>query len=306
MLPPTSPLTGTTIVSAATITVPVDGLYFDVTGSVGITSMLTNGRAIGAVFTLRFAAACPITNNTTTLILKDKVNAETYTTSANEYFTFIVVGTNQVREIQSRFMPLQSGTVSTNQTLAFANRALNVSGAITITIPTAVGRAGEELWFVKTDANTTTVSFLSNGGNMGGLTTRKMTLPQSVMGLRSNGTNWDIIEHKAPGVVPIMYAATITPDCSILPFENGTFETTLTGNVTIAAPTNPVDGQEICIILVQDATGSRTLTWNAVFAWNVTFPLPTASTVATRIDQFRFKYRAATVKWVPIGVSIGS
>ena len=40
---------------------------------------------------------------------------------------------------------------------------------------------------------------------------------------------------------------------------------TLGGNRTLAAPTNNTTGQFISILVIQDGTGSRTLTWNAVF-----------------------------------------
>lgn len=39
----------------------------------------------------------------------------------------------------------------------------------------------------------------------------------------------------------------------------------LTGNLTINAPINLVDGQELSIETVQDGTGGRSITWNAIF-----------------------------------------
>ena len=42
---------------------------------------------------------------------------------------------------------------------------------------------------------------------------------------------------------------------------------TLGGNRTVAAPTNMRNGEAYALILNQDATGSRTVTWNAVFKW---------------------------------------
>lgn len=39
----------------------------------------------------------------------------------------------------------------------------------------------------------------------------------------------------------------------------------LTGNITIPAPTNPRIGQELAYSFTQDATGARTITWNAAF-----------------------------------------
>lgn len=39
----------------------------------------------------------------------------------------------------------------------------------------------------------------------------------------------------------------------------------LTNNITINAPTNPAKGQRLTLQFTQDGTGSRTVTWNAVF-----------------------------------------
>ena len=62
---------------------------------------------------------------------------------------------------------------------------------------------------------------------------------------------------------------------------------TLAGNRTVAAPTNLVNGEAYTLSVIQDATGSRTLTWNAVFK----FPggvAPVLSTVAAARDVFTF------------------
>lgn len=42
---------------------------------------------------------------------------------------------------------------------------------------------------------------------------------------------------------------------------------TLAGNRTIGAPTNIPAGGRIALRVIQDGTGTRTLTWNAAFKW---------------------------------------
>jgi parallel beta-helix repeat protein len=49
---------------------------------------------------------------------------------------------------------------------------------------------------------------------------------------------------------------------------------TLTGNVTIGAPTNPRTGLRLRFILKQDGTGGRTVTWNAAFLVGSWVPKP--------------------------------
>lgn len=60
----------------------------------------------------------------------------------------------------------------------------------------------------------------------------------------------------------IAYAATITPDAAL---GERVIVGTLTGNLTINAPTNPRSGGMLVFCFTQDATGGRTITWNAAF-----------------------------------------
>lgn len=62
---------------------------------------------------------------------------------------------------------------------------------------------------------------------------------------------------------------------------------TMTGNITVGAPTNMQDGIEFTLIFIQDATGSRTGAWNAVYKW-VGGSAPTLTTAANSVDIFRF------------------
>ena len=62
---------------------------------------------------------------------------------------------------------------------------------------------------------------------------------------------------------------------------------TLGGSRTMAAPTNLVDGGTYVLRVIQDATGSRTITWNAVFKWSGGTP-PTLTATANGIDVISF------------------
>ena len=73
---------------------------------------------------------------------------------------------------------------------------------------------------------------------------------------------------------------------------------TLGGNRTMAAPTNNTTGQFISILVIQDGTGSRTLTWNAVFEF-ATDTAPTLTTTASLGDVFVFRYNGS--KWLEVG-----
>ena len=88
--------------------------------------------------------------------------------------------------------------------------------------------------------------------------------------------------------------ATITWDAS----TQDVCKVTLGGNRTLAAPTNNTTGQFISILVIQDGTGSRTLTWNAVFEFAAD-TAPTLTTTASKGDVFVFRYNGS--KWLEVG-----
>ena len=88
--------------------------------------------------------------------------------------------------------------------------------------------------------------------------------------------------------------ATITWDAS----TQDVCKVTLAGNRTLAAPTNNTTGQFISILVIQDGTGSRTLTWNAVFEF-AEDTAPTLTTTASKGDVFVFRYNGS--KWLEVG-----
>lgn len=69
--------------------------------------------------------------------------------------------------------------------------------------------------------------------------------------------------------------------------DNQVCSVTLGGNRTMAAPTNLKDGGTYILTVKQDATGSREITWNAVFKW-AGGTAPTLSTDANAVDIITF------------------
>ena len=91
--------------------------------------------------------------------------------------------------------------------------------------------------------------------------------------------------------------STISWDVSTDPIA----KVTLAGNRTLAAPSNPLgSGQYISLLIIQDGTGSRTLTWNNSFEFKDD-TAPTLTTTATMSDLFTFRYYAGSTKWVEVG-----
>ena len=88
--------------------------------------------------------------------------------------------------------------------------------------------------------------------------------------------------------------ATITWDAQAQPVA----KVTLGGNRTLAAASNGVAGQFVSLVVIQDGTGSRTLTWNAAYEF-ASDTAPTLTTTANLGDLFVFKYNGT--KWLEAG-----
>lgn len=65
-------------------------------------------------------------------------------------------------------------------------------------------------------------------------------------------------------------------------------QVTLGGNRTFNAPTGMVNGGFYALLVIQDGTGSRTLSWNSVFKWD-SGTAPILSTAANAKDFFIFR-----------------
>ena len=73
---------------------------------------------------------------------------------------------------------------------------------------------------------------------------------------------------------------------------------TLGANRTIGAATGAVAGTFASLLVIQDGTGSRTLTWNAAYEF-ASDTAPTLTTTAAKGDLFVFRYNGA--KWLEVG-----
>ena len=107
--------------------------------------------------------------------------------------------------------------------------------------------------------------------------------------LQSPNTNSSYTLTLPGGVDTLTDGTTITPDFS----ANTTFTVTLGGNRTMANPTSPAPGQTGSIFIVQDATGSRTLSWGSYwdFAGGTA---PTLTTAANAVDRVDYIVRSTT------------
>ena len=73
---------------------------------------------------------------------------------------------------------------------------------------------------------------------------------------------------------------------------------TLAGNRTLGSASSGVTGEFISLLVIQDGTGSRTLTWNAAYEF-ASDTAPTLTTTANLGDLFVFRYNGS--KWLEVG-----
>ncbi len=120
--------------------------------------------------------------------------------------------------------------------------------------------------------------------------------------LASSLANYVPVTQRATPPITLTWSSTVTINASL----GNHFRLTMSGNTTLAAPSNPTDGQHIIIEVSQDGTGSRTLTLNAVF--NVTTAITGAITPATTAGSRSYigaTYRAATTEWDILAFATG-
>lgn len=111
----------------------------------------------------------------------------------------------------------------------------------------------------------------------------------------------------APQVVALTDGASISVNAAL----GNDFSVTIAGNRTMAAPSNPVNGECITFVVAQDSTGSRTLTWTSG-AGGYSFgagSAPTLSTAAHAVDLVAFRYAASAGggagAWCSLGSALG-
>ena len=93
--------------------------------------------------------------------------------------------------------------------------------------------------------------------------------------------------------VAVTEGPTTTLDC-----HNGNSQIlTLTGNRVMGVPSNARDGQPVYLAVLQDGTGNRTLSWNAVFLFENGIS-PVLGTAPGALDILEMRYNAALNKWL--------
>jgi len=122
-----------------------------------------------------------------------------------------------------------------------------------------------------------------DAGNITTATTRVLTAPDADATIAGLSLAQEFTKTQNFDATTLTDAASISWDAS----TNQVTSVTLTDNRTLAAPTNLVDGGVYTIMVIQDGTGSRTLSYNAVFKF-AGGTAPTLTTAASAKDILVF------------------
>lgn len=109
------------------------------------------------------------------------------------------------------------------------------------------------------------------------------------------------ILEQIPSSAQLTDGATIATDTSLAE----TFYVILAGNRAMSTPTNATDWKHLRYVIFQDAVGSRTITWDAIFRFSTTFPSPTLTTTALYSDIVEFIYNPVNTTWDCVSINKG-
>jgi len=144
-----------------------------------------------------------------------------------------------------------------------------VSTNYTLTLPTADGTNGQVL-----STNGSGVLSFGNAGDVTLTGTQTLTNKTIEAGTFTNGYTEEV-------------ATANTSTAYTIDLANGSVQIlTLTGNCTFTFPT-VVSGKGFTLLLLQDATGSRTVTWPASVKWPGS-TAPTITATASKMDKYVF------------------
>lgn len=122
-----------------------------------------------------------------------------------------------------------------------------------------------------------------DAGSVTTATTRVLTAPDADVTIAGLEKAQEFTKTQNFNATTLADGATISWDAS----ANQVTSVTITDNRTMAAPTNLVDGAVYLLMIIQDGTGSRTMSWNAVFKFTGG-TAPTLTTTASAKDILIF------------------
>jgi len=180
---------------------------------------------------------------------------------------------------------------------------------------------GTQITFTTAPASGASIFIVEISGAVGGPMNRDLNGEELILDVDGDSSfhadTDDQIDFKAGGTDVMVFTAANTKfnvgaynpeatltDASTIAWNVSTqpvAKVTLAGNRTLGAGTNPQTGQFVSLLIIQDGTGSRTVTFNAAYEF-VGDAAPTLTGTANKGDHFVFRYNGA--KFIEVGRSL--
>ena len=164
-------------------------------------------------------------------------------------------------------------------TTTFQNKTLDATNSATL----------KDSNLTVVNAADTTKKVVTNLANLTTGNTRTLTIQDQNLTVAGIDVNQTYTKSQRGAVSALTYGATITPDFS----ASNNFSATLTGNTTLANPTNLTAGQSGVITITQDATGGRTMAFGSYWKF-ANGTAPTLSTSASAVDDLAYYVESST------------
>jgi hypothetical protein len=242
------------------------------------------------------------TSGTVTLNV-DLSELSTSTTNGDGDYFVVVDTANAQRKLTKANIAISgfnndSGFTTNTGTVTSVSGGNGLTGSVTTSGSLAVG-AGTGIDVAADSISVDVSDFMSNGSNNRIVTATGTDAMNAEANLTFDGTTLDVsgVLKADKGYVP---EATLTDGATISwnMSTQSVAKVTLGGNRTIAAPTNGSTGQFASLLVIQDGTGTRTLTWNAVYEF-ASDTAPTLTATGGLGDLFVFRYNGT--KWLEVG-----
>lgn len=225
-------------------------------------------------------------------------NAKIYLTYVDSSGSLKIDLINDAGSSQSNFFKVdRSGTTTTNITLAAT--AITLTGAVTGTSFSGSGASLTNLNASNLASGTVGTARLGSGTANSTTYLRGDGTWATVSGASTSANNtWTAAQRGA--VSALTYGATVTPNFD----ASNNFSLTATGNFTLANPTGTITpGQSGVIVITQDATGGRTISWGTYFK-GAGGTKPTLSTAPGAVDVISYYVVSATQIFVTASLAI--
>jgi len=201
--------------------------------------------------------------------------------------TYVVQTASATLANEQALGSLSSGIVKVTTTTGVLSSVTAPSGAVVGTTDTQTLSA-KTLTSPVINTGVSGTAFLDED-NMASNSATKLASQQSIKAYVDDKT--------AYASIALTDTATIATDASLGDY----FRVTLGGNRTLGEPSNPSDGQRVLWEFIQDGSGSRTITLNAIFALGTDISSVTLTTTPSKRDFMYAVYNSTADKWYVVG-----